>query len=194
MEIHPLIDPFAIHYDSFAGDVYTLDTASITLTGGDITADVAYLETGFIHTGDVDTQFLFLDDGYYFAAGGVEFLRFQESKADTMVFNSDNADIDITFKSVNANALIKIDAGLDTVSFGDGGSTNYSRFSATGNLTLNGSAILDWSNVPCKPKIEDAATEPNIGTATCEFWWDSTNSKMYLLVDRGDTQYKVELT
>ena len=38
MEIHPLIDPFAIHFSTFAGDVYTLDTASITLTAGTLTA------------------------------------------------------------------------------------------------------------------------------------------------------------
>ena len=38
MNIYPLIDPFAIHYDTFAGDVYTLDTASITLTAGTLTA------------------------------------------------------------------------------------------------------------------------------------------------------------
>lgn len=32
------IDGFTIKYDSFAGDVYTLDTASIVLTGGSVTA------------------------------------------------------------------------------------------------------------------------------------------------------------
>jgi len=39
MEIHPLIDPYSLHYDTFAGDVYTLDTAGITLTGGTLTAN-----------------------------------------------------------------------------------------------------------------------------------------------------------
>ena len=38
MEVHPLIDQFALHYDTFAGDVYTLDTAGITLTAGTLTA------------------------------------------------------------------------------------------------------------------------------------------------------------
>jgi len=35
MEIHSLIDPYAIHYDTFTGDVYTLATAGITLTNGE---------------------------------------------------------------------------------------------------------------------------------------------------------------
>ena len=39
MEIHPLIDPYAVHFDTFAGDVYTLDTAGITLTAGTLTAE-----------------------------------------------------------------------------------------------------------------------------------------------------------
>ena len=38
MNIYPIVDPYAIHYDTFAGDVYTLDTASITLTAGTMTA------------------------------------------------------------------------------------------------------------------------------------------------------------
>lgn len=39
MEIHPLIDPYSIHYDSYAGGVYTIDTDSITLTAGTLTAN-----------------------------------------------------------------------------------------------------------------------------------------------------------
>ncbi|MHC4122002.1 MAG: hypothetical protein ACYSSI_00380 [Planctomycetota bacterium] len=38
MEIHSIIDPYAVQYDTFAGDVYTLSTASITLTTGTLTA------------------------------------------------------------------------------------------------------------------------------------------------------------
>lgn len=38
MDITSLIDPFAVHYDTLAGDVYTLNTSSITLTGGTLTA------------------------------------------------------------------------------------------------------------------------------------------------------------
>ena len=38
MLITSLYDPYAVHYSGFAGDVYTLDTASITLTAGTLTA------------------------------------------------------------------------------------------------------------------------------------------------------------
>jgi len=54
MEIHPLIDPYAIHYDSYAGDVYTLDTAGITLTAGTLTAAAAVLTTADINSGNID--------------------------------------------------------------------------------------------------------------------------------------------
>jgi len=54
MEIHPLIDPYAIHYDSYAGDVYTLDTAGITLTAGTLTAAAAVLTTADINGGNID--------------------------------------------------------------------------------------------------------------------------------------------
>ena len=38
MEVNSLYDPYAIHFDTFAGDVYTLSTASITLAAGTLTA------------------------------------------------------------------------------------------------------------------------------------------------------------
>ncbi|KKM77392.1 hypothetical protein LCGC14_1370520, partial [marine sediment metagenome] len=47
-----LFDPFAIHFSSFAGDVYTLDTASITLTAGTMTAN-ALTTTGLTTTGEL---------------------------------------------------------------------------------------------------------------------------------------------
>ncbi len=60
MEIHPLIDPYGVHYSSFAGDVYTLDTASITLTAGTLTADTitdgAFSVTGGTITGATNTN------------------------------------------------------------------------------------------------------------------------------------------
>lgn len=53
MEIHPIIDPYAIHYDTFAGDVYTLDTAGITLTAGTLTADTITDGTATLTSGDL---------------------------------------------------------------------------------------------------------------------------------------------
>ena len=55
MEIHPLIDPYAIHYSTFTGDVYTLATASITLTAGTLTADTITDGTLSITGGDLTT-------------------------------------------------------------------------------------------------------------------------------------------
>jgi hypothetical protein len=55
MQIHPLIDPYAIHYTTFAGDVYTLDTASITLTAGTLTANTITDGTLSISGGNLTT-------------------------------------------------------------------------------------------------------------------------------------------
>jgi len=56
MEIYPIIDPYAIHYDSFAGDVYTLDTAGITLTDGTVTASTLTDGTLIIAGGDLTSS------------------------------------------------------------------------------------------------------------------------------------------
>lgn len=53
--IVPFYDPYAIHYDTFAGDVYTLDTASITLTAGTFTADTLTDGTLTIAGGNLST-------------------------------------------------------------------------------------------------------------------------------------------
>jgi len=39
MQIFPLIDPYAIPYDTYADDVYTLATANIMLAAGTLTAN-----------------------------------------------------------------------------------------------------------------------------------------------------------
>jgi hypothetical protein len=61
MEIHPLIDPFAIHFDTFAGDVYTLDTAGITLTGGTLQAEDVIADDDITAGDDITMQGLFLN-------------------------------------------------------------------------------------------------------------------------------------
>lgn len=53
MQIFPIIDPYAVHYSSFAGDVYTLDTAGITLTAGTLTASTLTDGTLSITGGDI---------------------------------------------------------------------------------------------------------------------------------------------
>jgi len=59
MEIHPLIDSYALHYTTFAGNVYTLATAGITLTDGTLTANsitdgTATLTGGNLSGADLD--------------------------------------------------------------------------------------------------------------------------------------------
>lgn len=48
MIIYPLIDPYAVHFDSFDNDIYTLDTAGIQLTEGSIFlgAGTSYIGNG----------------------------------------------------------------------------------------------------------------------------------------------------
>ena len=51
MDPKSLHDPFAIHFTTFTGDVYTLDTASITLSAGTLTA-AAGIFTGVVQATD----------------------------------------------------------------------------------------------------------------------------------------------
>ncbi len=55
-EFHPLIDPFAIHFSTFVGDVYTLDTASITLTTGTLTANTLTDGTASLSGGNLTSM------------------------------------------------------------------------------------------------------------------------------------------
>ena len=53
MEMNSLYDPYAIHFSTFAGDVYTLSTASLTLTAGTLTADTLTDGTLSISSGSI---------------------------------------------------------------------------------------------------------------------------------------------
>lgn len=55
MVISPIVDPYSIHYDSFVGDVYTIDTASITLTAGTLTASTITDGTATLTGGALDS-------------------------------------------------------------------------------------------------------------------------------------------
>lgn len=68
MQIFPLIDPYSVHFDTYAGNLYTLSTDSVTLTAGTLTA--ANLVTAgdltlgqyIYHQGDLNTYIRFTDD------------------------------------------------------------------------------------------------------------------------------------
>ena len=111
----------------------------------------------------------------------------------------------ITNTAVGLSNLYGIDITMPDISgYNDGAAIKLTMNAASDvAISTNGkvkcadlvaSGTLDWSANPCKPKIESAGSEPDISNNTMELWWDSTNSKLYLLVDYGGTQYKVELT
>lgn len=54
-----------------------------------------------------------------------------------------------------------------------------------------GGAILN--NRRAKLKYYEAAAEPDIPNNTEAMWWDTINSKMWIIRDRAGTQRKVEL-
>lgn len=75
-----------------------------------------------------------------------------------------------------------------------GGLTNYTQFSATGNMTFTGSAGF-------YPRFLTQADEPTAGTgaAQCDtsevvIWKDSDDNKIYLCFNDGGTVKTVELT
>ena len=159
------------------------------------TFDDLIINHGFQRLGDSSTRFVFLVGGYYMVANNLDMVRFfGTGKSPFITFNYGIANIDFLINTDNVGNFFKIDAGLDTLYVGDGGTTDYLSVTATGNLILKGSAILDWSNVPSNPKIYSQATEPDIPNDTMAFWTDTDDSKYYLILDISGTQKKVELT
>jgi hypothetical protein len=163
------------------------------LTSG---VSVAY----FYHSlDDGDTGIVFGNNNFYFSAGGLKMMIFTEDEKaqDEVVVNVDGLDVDFRCGSDNVAGIFQVNAVDDTVNIGDGTNlgvfTNYVQIGAAGNLTMNGTAILDHSNVPNKPKIYSQADEPDIGNNTTAFWTDTDDGKYYLILDIGGTQKKVEL-
>jgi len=190
---------FAVKFDASAndGNITFDESAGRFLFDKSITAvNALFISQGFYAEGDETTRLLFLLGQFYVEASGVEIFRAANvAKQDHFTINNgDTADIDFIYTTSAGTDLLKTDSGLQKVYMGDGGATNYAEFTATGNLTLAGSAVLDWSNQPCKPKIYSQATEPAIGNDTCAFWIDTDDGKYYLVLDIGGTQKKVELT
>jgi len=141
-------------------DLLQLADGLLTVNGNISTGnDAHYIYTN--HLGalvDADTYITFAGDVFYFVAGGLEFARFRERLigSDEMIVNENGVDIDFRVEAVGqANALFvrgsdgKVgfnegspNAKLDvngTSRFGDS-DTNYTAVSATGTLTMAGSA------------------------------------------------------
>lgn len=56
MKITSIEDPYSVHYTAFSGNVYTLDTASITLTAGTLTAEQITSTDDITATGTVQGE------------------------------------------------------------------------------------------------------------------------------------------
>jgi len=90
---------------------------------------------------------------------------------------------------VKDDKKIYLDTGTSKYIFYD---TGTSAITIEGDVVIND--VLDWSANPCKPKIYSAAAEPDIPNDTIAFWWDTNLTQMWLIIDMGGTQYKVQLT
>jgi len=88
------------------------------------------------------------------------------------------------------NANLSVGGGIFLWADGGGNEIRCGRdFKLNGN-TLNASSSSDV----LLPRIQDAAVEPTLTNGEMRYWWDTVNSKMYLIIRRSGTQYKIELT
>ena len=118
MEIHPLIDPFAIHFDTFTGGVYTINSNSITLTNGTLTA--ASLKV----TGLTATRVLFAgaggvvsDDAGMTYSAGLDLLRVGSLETDDIADIAGLSTIDLAGGIIIASSTVLKLAGVNA----DGG-------------------------------------------------------------------------
>lgn len=149
----------------FTDGTATLSGGNITgmgnITGSDVDIEVGtgdYNGTGYIDLGaegtfkgkafensadSTDTVY-FGNTGVFVRHTGVTGIKvFYDGKNSALTLNPDTEDLDILISAWQQANLFKMDAGNKEVYIGDGGSSNYSEFTATGNLTLYGSAVLD---------------------------------------------------
>lgn len=170
MLIASLFDPFAIHFDTFAGDVYTLDTAGITLTTGNITGDDLDISAGTgnytssgtitggnrIFTGDSNTYIGSDDDDMIqIVAGGVELAEFDATE--------------ITFgRQLNLQSFGLITVGAVTAA----------------SLTLTGASDLDIGTSAFKGSAFRLRTT---GSATTEMSMRSAVGEQSIQFEPGNT-------
>lgn len=125
---------------SLAANVLTVNGTG-TATTSWVVGNLTMTSAGFNHTTEATTGFSFISDtGYFFAAKAVEFLRMNKGKFPFTTFNDDGEDINVIFKTDDGGSLLLIDAGANEIYIGDGGSTNYTKFSNTGDRTFVGTA------------------------------------------------------
>lgn len=71
-----------------------------------------------IHDGDTDTKIRFFADEISFEAGGIAFLRLDETTQNQVVFNEASADIDFRVESNNEDHMLFVDGGTDRIGMG----------------------------------------------------------------------------
>lgn len=96
-----------------------------------------------LETSDASSQFGFNQaDLWFLDLQGTEFVRFAHpAKGKAIVFNDDDADIDVHIFTDNGTQIFTVDAALNIIYLGDGGVTNYTSVSASGTITQFGAAI-----------------------------------------------------
>lgn len=109
-----------------------------------------------------------------------------------VIFNDSNADIDFIIKGTGGSVFI-YDAGADTTSIGDGGTTDYLQIGSNGDVSFAGTAGF-------YPRFLTQAAEPaaGVGATQCDtsemvVWKDSDDNKVYLCFNDGGTVKTVEL-
>lgn len=129
MKIFPLIDPFAIHFDTFAGDVYTLDTAGITLTLGTMSA--AILEAGgtdkirLIHDGT--NAVITTDDGSFL-------FRTDEGTNTDTFFSIDGKGTGVGKLAIGTTTFAETGGLFHALTIGDDGGTVLNRIRVNSNV------------------------------------------------------------
>ena len=62
-------------------------------------------------------------------------------------FNDSAKDVDFIIKKLTAGSIFVYDAGNDTISIGDGGTTNFLQIIADGSISFNGTARINWAKI-----------------------------------------------
>jgi hypothetical protein len=109
---------------STVATVGTLDVTATSTFQNDVTmSGNLTIANAIIHDGDTDTKIEFTTNQMEFTCGNVEFMNFETTGQDTIVFNEGSADIDFRVES-NGNAnMLMINGGGNTVGIGTAGGT-----------------------------------------------------------------------
>ena len=125
MEVKPILGVSSILYNSFAGDVYTLDTASLTLTAGSLVVG------GTINSGNITisspTPILVFKDSNSLGAASVGFIEWRDSGGGRAGFlgNHTSGNDDLLWKNEQGGNI-----GIQTTGAGE--------FQVTANTVLSG--------------------------------------------------------